>query len=136
MERTTKKTALEVDLTKPLPPIETDANDCFGKLYDNTVGLCAICACNEICANLSLKHIAEKAKALSPIPYLDEIDMEAASDKALTEYCEANNGQPVSSLVEFITNITKCTDSTTIIQRIQRFKEVSQLKVKGGKIVW
>jgi len=135
MERVTKKTCLAADLTKPLPPIEVAPTDCFGKLYDNTVGACAVCSANEICANLSLKSNAAKAKELSLV-YLDEVDMEAASDKALKDYCEAHNGQPVSSLVEFIANITKCTDNDTIIQRIKRFKEASQLKIKGGKISW
>lgn len=136
--RTQKTVKSVADFTVPIDTSQFNPSpdDCFGKEYNPTAIECSGCADNEVCAILLGKKLPAKSRDIQKEPYLDEADMSLVTNELLSEFCEKNNGKEVSLLVDYVMQISKFHDTKAAKIRIQDFKAVSTLKVKGGLISW
>ena len=139
MKRTPSKTPEVTDLTTPVPPRDkVKGPECLGKEYDPRTLECSRCADNELCAIYFRELTDKKVKELrGDKPFLDEADLTAVTDEDIAAYCIDNDGTSVAGLRAWLSDRTKCDDTTALNERIKRFKAADQrLYIQKGTIVW
>ena len=141
MERTKKKEATEVDLSKPisgqsLPTIAE--NDCTGKLWDPKDKACMYCAEFELCGILYEAGVRERASALriNKTAFFSEDPFHALDREKLKEQYL---GCTVSELFEAIQKTISKHETVTdeeIVGWIKEFVSMdSEIAIKGGILI-
>jgi len=136
MDRISKTSKTEVDLTKPLKVELANDESCYGKMYDPRTRECSLCHDNVTCGIHFQKNVIGniRAREKKEKGFLDMQDFESIPLDKLSNVLQKANPAPVKSVLKVIQHYSKSKDSIACMRFLIEYCKANDFKIKENKV--